>query len=54
MAGANQMAAAAIEKISKSSPQLAASVKPAWAAIAGATNPELRQKLIEGELIKRP
>ena len=52
--GANRMADAYFEKIGKSNPQLAAQLKPGWTAIAGASSPELRQKLIESELIKRP
>ena len=52
--GANQIASAHLQKLSKSNPQVAVNTRSVWTAISSATKPEERKKLIETSLIRRP
>jgi hypothetical protein len=52
--GADQIASAHFQKISKSDPRAAAALQPVWKSIAGATTVEERKARIEGTLIRRP
>lgn len=53
-AGANQMASAHFQKMSKANPQAVSSLQSVWTSISGAANPEARRKAIEASLIPRP
>jgi tetratricopeptide (TPR) repeat protein len=52
--GADQIAAAHFQKISKSDPRATAALQPVWKAIASATTVEERKARIESTLIRRP